>query len=70
MQLKSKYYSLCSFLNGVTIVYGVFCAVLGWWVFNNAWMSIAGVFMTVASISDQELMRIKNVKENTDWDQK
>ena len=70
MQIKSKFYSLWSFLNGANTVLGLFCVVFGWWLFDNAWMSIAGMFMAIASTHSQELISIKSVKETTDWDQK
>lgn len=70
MQTESKFRSFYNFLNGSTIVCGIFCMVLGWWLFNNIWMSIAGLYMIIASVNAQELMNNESVKENTDWDQK
>ena len=70
MQTKSKFRSFWSFLNGATTVCGIFCMALGWWLFDNAWMSIAGMFMAIASTHSQELMNIESVKETADWDQK
>lgn len=62
MQLKSKFNSFISFLNGVTIVTGLFCMLFGVWLFDNAWMSIAGMFMAIASTSSQELINTKGAK--------
>ena len=72
MQTESKFRSndrsFWSFLNGVTTVCGIFCMTLGWWLFDNAWMSIAGMYMTMYSVHSQELMNAESVKKNTDWD--
>jgi len=70
MQTKSKFRSFWSFLNGATTVCGIFCMALGWWLFDNAWMSIAGIYMTMASTHAQELINNESIKETADWDQK
>ena len=66
MQTKSKSRSFWSFLNGVTTVGGIFCMTLGWWLFNDVWISIAGFYMTMSSTHSQELMNNESVKETAD----